>query len=56
MPIPSDLLDDLQVDLVGLAAASPLLGIGQTEQSCLAHLGEQAVWIPLGLLVLVDDG
>ena len=55
-PPRAEFFEHLQVHLVGLAAASPLLGIGQTEQSCLAHLGEEAVGIPLGLFVLVDDG
>ena len=35
-----DLLHDLQVDLVGLAAAAELLGVGQRQQPGLAQQGE----------------
>ena len=35
-----ELLDDLQVDLVGLAAAAVLLGVGQAEQAGLAQGAE----------------
>jgi hypothetical protein len=34
------LLDDLQVGLIGLAAAAQLLGVGQAEQARLAEQGE----------------
>ena len=54
-PARTEFLEDLQVHLVRLTAAAPLLRIRQPEQTRLTHLGEQAVGIPFGLLVLVDD-
>ena len=50
-----DLLEHLQVDLVGLPAAAPLLGLRQAQQPGGAQLGEHALRIGLGLLVGVDD-
>lgn len=47
-----DLLQDLQVDLVGHVAAAPALGVGQPEQAGLAEQPELVPREALGLLVL----
>ena len=47
-----DLLDDLEVDLVGLAAAAVLLGIGQAEQTGAAQRAEDLAREGLGGLGL----
>ena len=54
-PAGRDLLEHLQIDLVGLTAAAPFLGLGQAQQPCRSELGEHAVGIGLGALVFVDD-
>ncbi len=54
-PARGDLLQHLQVHLVGLAAAAPLLGLRQAQQARRTQLGEDPVGVGLGLLVLVDD-
>jgi hypothetical protein len=53
-PARRELLEHLQVDLVRLAPAADLLGVGQPEQPRLAERREQALRIGLGPLVLVD--
>jgi hypothetical protein len=55
-PASGDLLEDLQVDLVGLAAAAPLLGLRQAEQPRGPELREHPFGIGFGLLVGIDDG
>jgi hypothetical protein len=54
-PARRDLLEHLQIDLVGLAAAAPLLWLGQAEQPRGTQLGEHPFWIGLGLLVRIHD-
>ena len=54
-PARGDLLEHLQVHLVRLAAAAPLLGLRQAQQARGAELREHAVGVRLGPLVLVDD-
>ncbi len=51
-PARRDLLEHLQVDLVGLAAAAPLLGVRQAQQPRLAERREHTLRVGLGLLVL----
>lgn len=47
----TDLLDDLEVDLVGLAAASVLLGIGEADQPGPAECAEDVTREAFGGLV-----
>ena len=54
-PARGDFLEHLQVDLVRLAAAAPLLGLRQAQQPGGAELREHAFGVGLRLLVLVDD-
>jgi hypothetical protein len=54
-PPRGDLLEDLEIDLIGLAAATPLLRLRQAEQPRRTQLGEYALGVGLGLLVRVDD-
>jgi len=54
-PACGDLLEHLQIDLVGLAAATPLFWLRQTEQPCGTQLREHPFGIGLGLLVRVHD-
>jgi len=52
-----DLLEDLEVDLVGLAAAAVLLGIGQPQQTRPAQHPEHLSWEgPGGLRLLYRAG
>ena len=51
-----DLLEHLQVHLVRLAAAAPLLGLRQAQQPGGTELREHPIRIGLRLLVRVDDG
>ena len=50
-----DLLEHLQVHLVGLAAAAPLLRLRQAQQPGRTELGEHSLGVGLRLLVRVDD-
>jgi hypothetical protein len=52
-PPRGELLEHLQVDLVGLAAAAELLRIGQPEQARPAQGREEALGVGLGALVVV---
>ena len=51
-----DLLEHLQVDLVGLAAAAVLLGVGEPEHAGLAEHREHVAREGLGGLGLGDPG
>ncbi len=53
-PASGELLQDLEVDLVGLASAAVLLGIDQAEQPGPAEGGEQSLGVALGPFVLLD--
>lgn len=54
-PARGDLLQDLEIDLERLAAATPFLRLRQAQQSGRAELGEDALGIGLVALMLVDD-
>ena len=54
-PPSGQLLEDLQVHLVGLPAAAPFLRVRQCQQPGLTQGCEDAVGVGLVLLVLVDD-
>ena len=53
-PARGELLQYLQVDLVGLAATPELLGVGEAEQPGGTQRREEPFGIGLGALVLLD--
>ena len=55
-PARAQFLEDLQVDLVRLAAAAEALRIGQAEQPRLAQRAEQPLGVGRGAFVLIDPG
>jgi hypothetical protein len=54
-PAGRDLFEHLEIDLVGLPAAAPLLGLRQAQQARRTQLREHPVGVGLGAFVLVDD-